>query len=272
MADQPYDTRRLLVLRKTTRALADFLRTQVKDHLATIAPLLRPKAVLGDYAGAPTKEKVPGADKAFKELQSAYEAVAVSKPFGLPRELNAPLAMLSTTPELTPLEYSHTAQAGAEHKTVTVSSPFQWVLSYAGFTPSRIRQLLSARRPTGDDLQQCVLHALMLHAAISRQPGLVRLLEALRCPARIIRLPDLGELPFVCLSSPVPTLRPPDDVVIESTELSGMSAFEEVVNVEAVLALRDPLREQLIDLIRGQGAELLPPEADGPAPAGTGQQ
>jgi hypothetical protein len=265
MADQPYDTRRLLVLRKTTRALADFLRTQVKDHLATIAPLLRPKAVLGDYAGAPTKEKVPGADKAFKELQSAYEAVAVSKPFGLPRELNAPLAMLSTTPELTALEYSHMAQAGAERKTVTITSPFQWVVSYAGFTPSRLRQLLAARNPTGDELQQCVLHSLMLHAAITRQPGLTRLLETLRCPARTIRLPDLGELPIVCLSSPAPTLRPPDDVIIESTELSGMSAFEELVNIEAVVGLRDPLRERLIDLIRGHGAELLPTElADAP--------
>src|SRR5262245_5632781 len=164
MPDDRYDTRRLLLLRKTTRALADFVRGQVKDHLATLAPLLRPKAVLGDYAGTPTKENVPGAEKAFKELQAAYETLAVAKPFGLSRELTAPLAMLSTTPELTPLEYSHRAQAGAESKTVTVTSPFQWVVTYAGFTPRRMRELLAARGRTGDELQQCVLHCLMLHA------------------------------------------------------------------------------------------------------------
>ena len=39
----------LLVLRKLTRAMADAVRAQMTEYLATLAPLLRPQMVLGDY-------------------------------------------------------------------------------------------------------------------------------------------------------------------------------------------------------------------------------
>jgi hypothetical protein len=265
MADARYDTKRLLLLRKTTRVVADFLRGQVKDYLATLAPLLRPKAVLGDYAGVPARENVAGADKAFKELQSAYEAVAGSKLYRLPRELTSPVSIQSTAPELTPWDYAHPAKAGLESKTVTVTSPCQWVFTYAGFTPVRLRELLAARDRAGDELQQCVVHALMLHVVLSRQAGVTRLLEALRYPVRTVRREEFGELPLTCVSSVVCTLRPPDDVIIESTEVSGMNAFEELIDVDQVVALRDPLRERLIELVKSQGVDLLPPDASPPA-------
>ena len=47
---------------------------------------------------------------------------------------------------------------------------------------------------------------------------------------------------FTYVSSLVPTVRPPDEVIIESTELSGRDVFEEVVDVGAILAMRDPLK------------------------------
>ena len=46
------------------------------------------------------------------------------------------------------------------------------------------------------------------------------------------KLPELGELPITFLSGPISTIRPPDNVIIESTELSGADAFEEVINLE----------------------------------------
>jgi len=42
-------TQSLLVLRKLTRAITDVVRQQVAEHLATLTPLLKPAAVLGDY-------------------------------------------------------------------------------------------------------------------------------------------------------------------------------------------------------------------------------
>ena len=49
-------TQSLLVLRKLTRAIADSVRTQMTEYLATLAPLLRPKMVLGDYVEDGSKE------------------------------------------------------------------------------------------------------------------------------------------------------------------------------------------------------------------------
>jgi hypothetical protein len=255
MANEGYDTRKLLVLRKLTRAVAELLRGQLQDYLTTLTPLLRPKTVLGEYVGPPTKDKdnVAGADKAFKELQAQYDGLAAAKSYGLPRGLNPPLASLSTTLELTPLEYAHPVSTGAETKTVTVSTPLQWVVSYGGFTPKRLRETLAARDRMSADLQQVVLHALMLHAVVTRQSGVTRLLEALHFPMQTVRRPEFGDLPLVCVVAAVSTTRPPDEVLLESTELSGMNVFEEVVNAEDVLTLRDPLRERLLELVKSHG-------------------
>ena len=43
------------------------------EYLATLAPLLRPKMVLGDYVEDGSKESTRRSDKAFKELQAIYE-------------------------------------------------------------------------------------------------------------------------------------------------------------------------------------------------------
>ena len=38
-------------------------------------------------------------------------------------------------------------------------------------------------------------------------------------------------------------------MIIENTEISGTDAFEELVNIEDVARLRDPLKERLTELI-----------------------
>ena len=50
-------------------------------------------------------------------------------------------------------------------------------------------------------------------------------------------------------------MRPPDEVLIESTEVSGMNAFEEIVQLEDVEKLRDPLKEQLLAITKGHESE-----------------
>ena len=101
--DRPGETHKLLGLRKLTRAISEGLRNQMVEHLATLTPLLRAKAVLGDYIQGGSKEPARRADKAFKELQALYETVAIGKPFNLPREIKPPLDVPSVGLEVTPL-------------------------------------------------------------------------------------------------------------------------------------------------------------------------
>jgi hypothetical protein len=254
--DERYSTKRLLALRKLTRAAADLLRGEVKEYLATLSPLLRQRTVFGDHVKGSLKEAVKGADIALKEVQSLYEAIAPSQPFGLSRELRPPLDIVGTAVELTPTEYAHAAKSERETKTVTVSSPLRWVLHYAGCAPRRLKELLAERDRTGNELQQVVVHYLMLHVVLTRQPGVARILQELRCPLSTGRLEGCGDLPITYVSAAVTTVRPPDDVLIENTEISGMDVFEEVLKTDDLLALRDPLKERLIELAKRHGEDL----------------
>jgi hypothetical protein len=255
--DDGYDIQRLLTLRKLTRALADLLRAQMKEYISTLAPLLRPKTVLGDYVQTSTKESTRGGDKAFKELQSMYEAVAGSKPFSLDPELKPPIEIINTGLEMTPMEYLHTAKTEHESKTVTVTSPLKWALTYSGFAPAQLRELLSRRHRDSAALKDAVVHCLVIRL-VANQPGLMKVMEALHFPLGSETLPEFGSLPITHISSSVSTIRPPDHVIIESTEIAGRDAFEEIVNLDDVVKMRDPLKEQLIELIKTYGEHLLP--------------
>ena len=61
----------LLVLRKLTRAITDAVRVQMTEYLKTLTPLLRPKAVLGDYVQGGPKEPSRKSDKAFARSAGA---------------------------------------------------------------------------------------------------------------------------------------------------------------------------------------------------------
>ncbi len=256
MAEE-FTTQRLLVLRKLTRAMADLLRGHAKEYLATFAPIFRPRSILGGYTETNPKETVPGAERAFKELQALYESVAGSKVFGLPKELNPPIELTSSTLEITPVEYLHQAQAdGGTAKAVIMTAPLRWVMSYTGFAPRRFKELLAERNRNTAQVQDFLLHYLVLQVVIARQAGLKKVFDALNLPLSTGKLPEFGELPMAFLSCPVGTLRPPDNVIIESTELSGSDAFEEVVSLEDVAKLRNPFKDQLEELVRGHGQSL----------------
>jgi len=104
-------TQSLLVLRKLTRAIADSVRTQMTEYLATLAPLLRPKMVLGDYVEDGSKESTRRSDKAYKELQALYEKVASTKPYNLPRELTPPFRLSGSGLEITAVDTPHIIQS-----------------------------------------------------------------------------------------------------------------------------------------------------------------
>ena len=88
---------------------------------------------------------------------------------------------------------------------------------------------------------------------MASSPGTSKLFQGLRFPISSGRLAEFGELPLTNISACVSTIRPPDIVIIESTEISGQNAFEEIVNLEDLQNLEDPLKNQLIELARTHG-------------------
>jgi hypothetical protein len=249
--EESYSTQRLLELRKCTRAIADLLRTQMREYLSTLAPLFRPRNVLGNYAEGGAYEASRTGEKAFKELQELYQSIAQSKLYRLPSEFKTPLEVINTQLEMTPVEYTHIATSNNENKTVIVTSPLKWALTFGGFGPGRFREILASGNRASDDLQQFVLHYLMMHSVVTKQAGVRKILEALHFPVNIEYSRESGDLPLTYVAASISTVRPPDEVLIESTEVSGMNAFEEIVQLEDVEKLHDPLKEQLLAIARG---------------------
>jgi hypothetical protein len=247
----------LLVLRKLTRAIADLVRGQMTEHLATVAPLLHPRMVLGDYVQGGSKESTRKTEKAFQELQALYAAVAGSKPFTLPRELTPPFDVGPCSLEITPVDYPRIAQSGSETRTILVRSPLTWVLTYSGFAPSRLPDLLKSKLRPGDELHQFVVSYLLMNVVVTNSPGLLKMFDALHFPITSTTSPEFGPLPITRIGVAISTTRPSDAVILESAELTGMDVFEEVVKVDDIARLSDPLKERLLAIAREQAPELL---------------
>ena len=250
-------TQSLLVLRKLTRAIADSVRAQMTEYLATLAPLLRPKMILGDYIEDGSKESTRRSDKAYKELQAIYERIAATKPYNLPRELNLPLRLSGTGLEITAVDTPYIIQSGSEARTIMVRSPLIWTLTYAGYAPTRLPDLLKAKLRPGDELGQLVLSYLLMHVVTTNSPGLLQTFEALHFPITTTTLPEFGPLPITRIGVAISTTRPSDAVILQSAELTGMDAFEEIVHVDDLAQLRDPLKEKLLEIARQQAPELV---------------
>jgi hypothetical protein len=247
--EETYSTQQLLALRKATRSISELLRGQMKDYVSTLAPLFLPRNVLGNYAerGAAYQASHTG-EKAFSELRELYQKIGQSKLYQLPSELKTPLEVISTQLEMTPVEYTHSAVSDGQSKSIVVTSPLKWALTYRGFGVSRFREVLANRDRTTDDVQQFVLHYLMMNSVVTKQPGLANILEQLRFPVSVECLAEFGDVPLTYISSSISTVRPPDRVLLESSEVSGMNAFEELVQLEDIPRLRDHLKEQLIEI------------------------
>jgi hypothetical protein len=238
----------LLALRKLTRAITEALRVEMTGYLATLTPLLRPTAVLGDYVQGGQKELTRKAEKAFKQLQGLYETVAPSKPFSLSKELTPPVNLLAEGLEITPCDYKHVASADGASRNILVRAPLTWTLSYSGFGPARLQELLNTKMRSSEEVARFILSYLVLHVVFTNQPGVVQLLDAVHYPVTTVKLPEFGELPITRIGPTVTTSRPSDGVIIESAELTGMDAFEEVVRVEDLSKLKEPFKERLLDI------------------------
>ena len=98
---------------------------------------------------------------------------------------------------------------------------------------------------------------LLIHLVVKYRPGVVQLLGGLRYPVTTSTSPEFGELPMTRIGVGISSTRPSDDVVLESAELTGMDAFEEVVNVDDIPRLQDPLKERLLEIAKKHVPEAL---------------
>ena len=243
------DSQSLLALRKLTRAITEAVRVEMTEHLAALTPLLRPAAVFGDYIQGGQKEPTRKAEKAFKQLQGLYESAAAAAPFNLPKELlSPPLNLASEGLEITPYDYPHLTGSGDNARTIQVRSPLTWTLTYSGYSPTRLQELLNTKMRSIDDVFKFVVSYLILHVVINNQTGILHLLESLRFPVTTVKMPEFGSLPITRIGPPVGTTRPADKVIIESAEITGVDAFEELVKTDDVSRLKDPLRERLLEI------------------------
>jgi hypothetical protein len=240
-------------LRGKTEAVSGLVFNQLREHLETIRPLLAPRRLLGDYVRSPIKEEVIGADAVVRRLQEKYKEVC-GKPFALTPDLDeAALAMMESRIELYPWEYTCEAKSERESKTVTITSPVRWALTYtSGYTLSQLRQALVGKvERRQEDVRQFLVNALVMQYVLAKFPGITRLLKDLRYDVKIDTCSGLGELPLVTITSVLPSFRPKDDTLLAATALSGVPAFVELIDFGAVSKMESRLKMQIEEKLRG---------------------
>ena len=249
------DMQSLLVLRKLTRAIADVARDQLVDYLTTLTPLMRAETVLGNHVHGGRRDSSRRPDQALKELQTQYDALAPTKPLNLQRELAAPLEFSGSGLEISPVEYTHEVRSGSQTKKIVVRRPLTWTLTYSGLTLGRLHEALETKVRAPEVIQRFVVGHLIMQMVLKHQPGIGQVMEALHFPLGVTTTPEFGSLPIVRVAVPIETERPSDAVVLESAELTGMDAFEEVVKLEDVTRLPTPFKNRLVEIVRAHAPE-----------------
>jgi hypothetical protein len=244
-----FDIPRLIELRKLTRSVSERIETQLKSYLSTLAPLFSPQPILGEYIRGGSKSSVKGAEKRFQELKKHYSAISRQKPFSLDSEISPPLDIFAATPALTPVTYAYSAENAGKTSDLTVTSPLKWILSYPGMAPNQITELLKGNRnQIQDELAHTLLQCLTLSLILEKQTGLRTLLKDLRFELETTHVDALGDLPVLLISCPISTELPSDDVIIQNTEISGIPSFEEVIKIDDIKVMSDPLKETLLEI------------------------
>ncbi|HWD91514.1 MAG TPA: hypothetical protein VG938_04110 [Verrucomicrobiae bacterium] len=233
-------------LRRKTENVSRFLQQQIAAHLETLRPLLAPDRIFGKQAGG--KTDVVGTEKAMLELQQSYKPFS-RPPYDLPGTLDTSwLTLVGSTLELHPWEYTHSVQG----KAILMTSPVRWVVNYrTNYNFAQVKAVLSGKESVRPEyLRQFVVNMLVLQIALNRNPGLVQLFHDLRYEVKTESPPELKGLPVVTITSMLNSFRPADDLISAATAFSGVPAFIELLDTEAILKSTDPLQAKLDPLLK----------------------
>jgi hypothetical protein len=254
---QELNIEQLLQLHALTKDVAKFCHKQLRGYLDTLALLFRPRRTLGEAIEGTERETAAGSDRNIAELRDLYHRVAL-RPFDLRPELTFPLESVSTQMQLYEWEYLHSANTDRGWRAIKVTAPLTWVLAYSStYSLSMVRQVLAGKEARDTDaVRAFVLRACLMHLQIAKFPAIADLLGGLRYRVEVRRSPEMGDLPLVTISAPFATVRPPDNLVSMAAGLAGGTSFAEVLDVETVRKLEDPLSREVAEIFRRHGQEL----------------
>jgi hypothetical protein len=242
----------LAAARKSTQAVSDFLEKRLLGYLDTLRSLLLPERLLGKLAGS--KFDVPGADKVLTEIQDNYRRLP-GKPFDFPKEFETDwLVEVGAKLDVQRWEYSREISTESAKRTILITSPTRWILAYGpGYSASQAFLEFARRQDRRgiDQLRQFVVNTLVMQALIARSGGLSSILAELRYNVAAQTHPGFNGLPLVVIQSQIPTFLPPEPLIAAATELSGVNAFIELIDVEAIRELSDPFKQRISQLIPG---------------------
>lgn len=243
------DNEEYMRLREVTQKVSDELSKRLKRHLLLLQPLFTARKLLGTYVKSSRDEEVTGADNAFAELRGQYSAFS-KKAFGSPAKLQPPLPPISNKLEATPFEYQ-VGFEGSEDQRVSIACSCSWTLCYQSeFSLGRLKAMISGAEPRQtEEIKQSVVHHLILAIFFDRFPALSQLLEDLRYQVELRELSDLAGLRVVRLKAPIQSFLPPDEFIRQVTQLSGIPAFQDIIDLDAIKNISDPLRESLENII-----------------------
>ncbi len=231
-------------LRAKTDGVAKWVRERLATQLEALRPVLNPQRLFGRHVRGGSREDAPGADRAIARLRERYAATC-ARPFGLPKELDDEPLSIEPLLDLHPFEYRHTLAGNG--RVIAITNPVRWVIGYrASYSLSQLEAALEKRsslRPS--DARQFLLNALALEQLFVTFAEVRELFRDLRYEVEIEKRPALGDLPLVTLRSAVPTFRPSDELIAKATQFSGVPAFIELVDLDGVSRLADPLRERV---------------------------
>jgi hypothetical protein len=160
--------------------------------------------------------------------------------------------------QLNEWEYGHGIQTERGWRTIKVTAPLTWVISYSStYSLSILRQVLAGQAERDSEaVRAFVLRACIMHLQFARFPGIADLLAGLRYRVEVQRSAETGDLPLVTVSAPFNTIRPPDSLVSMASGLAGGTSFAEVIDLESVRTLEDPLRKEVAHIFERHGQEL----------------
>jgi hypothetical protein len=237
-------------LHRLTAEVQKICRGQLRSYLDALAPLFRPRRVLGEHVEGAGRESVVGADQTFAELREVYFK-ACGRPFDLRKDLPTPLESVGTQIGLYEWEYVYDVRTERDSRTITVVSPLTWVLAYPStYSLSMLRQVMAGKQERdAEGVRSYVLRSCMMNLLFAKLPELKALFEGLRYRVEIRKSPQLGEMPLVTISAPIRTVRPADDLLLAATGLSGRTGFEEVIDDYQAAHIIDPLQAQVLKVL-----------------------
>lgn len=234
-------------LRPKTNEVASYLRSLLVQHLEALRPLLDPARVLGKPGGT---GRVAWMEKNLGEFRALYEKHA--RPFRFPPDFDPEILEEDAAGiDVQPWEYPYEARTERESVRITMTSPTRWTLSYANdISPERMKRMVAGREQSQVASQhRFVLLALLLKLVVQKSPRVVQLMKVLRFDFESEPCEELYGLPLITVRFALPSFRPDDALLIKAANLSGIPAFIELIDMNAVRAMSDPLKVDLEKIV-----------------------